>query len=122
MIRTPLVAALAAALLLAFAASALGRADAMKLKGTVGPGFTISLTQNGHKVRSVRAGTYTLVVADKSAIHNFVLEKSGGKVEKRVTSVGFTGTKTIRVKLTRGKWEFYCAPHESSMRGQFTVK
>ena len=123
MIRTSLVAALAAALLLALGASAYARADANRLKGTVGPGFTISLTKSGQKVRTLKAGTYTLVVSDKSSIHNFVLEKSrGGKFEKAVTSVGFTGTKTIRVKLTAGKWQYYCAPHEASMRGTFTVK
>ena len=60
-------------------------------------------------------------VSDKSSIHNFVLEKSGGKFEKAITSVGFTGTKTATVTLTKGKWEFYCAPHESSMKGEFTV-
>src|SRR5919202_5478105 len=122
MARTSLVAALAAALLLAFGASAFARADANKLKGTVGPSFTITLTKSGKKVRTLRAGTYTLTVADKSGIHNFVLEKSGGKFEKTVTSVGFTGTKTIRVKLTRGKWQYYCAPHESTMHGSFSVK
>jgi plastocyanin len=122
MVRTSLVAGIVVALALALGAPAFARADAMKLKGTVGPGFTISLTQNGHKVKTLKAGTYTLVVADKASIHNFVLEKSGGKFEKAVTSVGFVGTKTIRVKLTRGKWEFYCKPHESTMHGDFTVK
>ena len=111
-----------AAVTLALAASASGRTDALKLKGVVGPGFTITLTQNGHKVRGLKAGTYTLAVADKASIHNFVLEKKSGGFEKAVTSVGFTGTKTVRVKLNRGKWEYYCAPHESSMHGDFTVK
>lgn len=96
-------------------------ATAGTLRGTVGPGFSISLTQNGQRVRSLPAGTYTLVVADRASIHNFVLEKAHGAFEKAVTSVAFTGTKTITIKLAKGKWEVYCAPHESTMHQDFTV-
>jgi plastocyanin len=93
------------------------------LVGTVGPGFTIKLTKNGKPVKSIKAGTYLLVVKDKASIHDFVLEQSkGGKFEKTVTGVSFVGTKKLKVRLTRGTWEFYCAPHESSMHGEFTVR
>ena len=34
----------------------------------------------------------------------------------------FTGTKTVKIKLTAGQYEFYCRPHESQMQGTFTVK
>ena len=122
MVRTTLAAGAVAALTLAFGATAFARADATRLKGTVGPGFTISLTKNGHKVRTLKAGTYTFVVADKAAIHNFVLEQEkGGKFEKTLTGVSFMGTKTVTIKLRAGKWKFYCAPHESTMHGFFTV-
>jgi plastocyanin len=117
---TLIVAAVAA---LAVAATAPAHSAATKLKGTVGPGFSITLTQSGHKVKTLRAGTYTFVIADKASIHNFVLEQqTGGKFEKQLTSVGFTGTRTVTLKLKRGKWKYYCAPHESSMFGFFTVK
>ena len=54
--------------------------------------------------------------------HSFVLEQvSGGKFEKQLTTVPFTGTKTVTVTLKKGKWKYYCAPHESSMFGFFTV-
>ena len=122
MVRTSLVVTIVVTLVLGIATAAFARTDTMKLKGTVGPGFSIKLTQNGHAVKTLKAGTYTFVISDKASIHNFVLEKSGGKFEKAVTSVGFVGTKTIRVKLTRGKWEFYCKPHQSTMHGDFTVK
>ena len=122
MVRTSLVVTIVVTLALAVATAAFARTDTMKLKGTVGPGFSIKLTQNGHKVRTLKAGTYTIVVADKASIHNFVLEKErGGKFERALTSVTFVGTKTTRVKLTAGKWKFYCAPHESTMHGFFTV-
>ena len=92
------------------------------LRGTVGPGYSISLTQNGKRVRTLRAGTYRLVVDDRAAIHNFVIERShGGHFEQSVTSVPFTGTKTITLKLTKGDWEVYCAPHEATMHLDFTV-
>jgi hypothetical protein len=123
MARRSLVAAIVVALTLALGASAFARADANKLKGTVGPSFTISLTKNGHRVRTLTAGTYTFVISDKASIHNFTLEQEkGGKFEKDLTSVAFVGTKTVKVKLKAGKWKFYCKIHESQMFGFFTVK
>ena len=103
MIRTALaVTVVAAALALVPMAMSVGTKTPM-LTGTVGPGFTITLKKAGVKVRT--------------------FEKArGGKFERAITSVGFTGTKTIRVKLTKGKWEYYCAPHEDDMHGDFTVK
>ena len=63
-----------------------------------------------------------VVVADKATIHNFVLEReSPSHFEKTLTGVGFQGTKTATIKLTKGKWKYYCRPHESSMFGKFTV-
>jgi plastocyanin len=107
---------------LAFAAQS-SAMSAPKLKGTVGPGFTIKLVDStGKKVTSLKSGKYTFVVADKASIHNFVLEQEkGGKFEKDITGVGFTGSKTMTINLTKGKWKFYCRPHESSMFGNFTV-
>jgi plastocyanin len=122
MIRHALLAGTAAAAI-AVTASASAAPNATLINGAVGPGFTIKLTKNGTKVRSLKAGTYKIVVSDRSTEHNFVLEKAkGGTFEHQITSIPFTGTKTFTVKLTPGKWEFYCAPHESAMRGEFTVK
>jgi len=108
---------------LAFAAQSPAM-SAPKLKGTVGPGFTIKLVDStGKKVTTLKPGKYTFVVSDKASIHNFVLEQEkGGKFEKEITGVGFQGTKTMTVTLTKGKWKYYCAPHESVMFGNFTVK
>jgi plastocyanin len=36
--------------------------------------------------------------------------------------VSFTGNKTVKIKLKKGKYTYYCAPHASTMRGSFTVK
>jgi plastocyanin len=111
------------ALALGALAIAPAQAAAPKLVGTVGPGFTIKLTSGGKKVTKLRAGKYTFVIADKASIHNFVLEQeSGGKWEKQLTSVRFVGKKTVTVTLKKGKWKYYCAPHESMMFGFFTVR
>lgn len=90
------------------------------LKGTVGPGFTITLKKGGKTVKTLKPGTYKLAVADKASIHNFELEGPGLKNVE--TDVSATGAKTFTVKLKKGTYTFYCKPHESSMHGSFTVK
>jgi plastocyanin len=95
------------------------QAAAPKLVGTVGPGYTIKLTQGGRKVTKLKAGTYTFVISDKSSFHSYGLDGPKG-FEKDFTSVPFKGTKTFSVKLKTGKYKFYCSAHESSMFGFFT--
>ena len=106
------------------AAAALGQsASTPILRGTVGPGFTISLTKGGKKVRTLRAGIYTITVRDKAASHNFTLEReTKPKIEKHVTSTAFTGTKSVTLTLKKGEWSYYCSVHESTMHGSFVVK
>ena len=114
-----------AALGLAGAAVALGSSSATPtLKGTVGPGFTITLKNSkGQKVKTLTAGTYKIAISDKADIHTFSLKQvSGGHFNKDLTSDTFVGTKTVTVKLTKGKWQYYCAIHPTSMFGNFTVK
>lgn len=89
-----------------------------KLEGSVGPGFVIGLTQGGQPVTTLAAGTYTLVVDDKSNAHNFHLTGPGVDVS---TTVEETGTKTFRVKLRAGSYHYQCDPHASTMQGDFTV-
>jgi hypothetical protein len=90
-----------------------------KLTGTTGPGFTITLKSAGKSVKVLKAGTYTIVVSDKSSIHNFHLFGPG---VNKTTSVPFTGTKTWTVKLKPGKYTYQCDIHVASgMKGSFTV-
>src|SRR4051794_11386423 len=109
----------------ALAASALvatsdGRtSSSAALRGTVGPGLTIALAKAGNPVKALRTGTYRLTVVDRSAEHNFVLEH--GTSSRQLTSVAFTGTKTVTLRLTRGTWRIFCAPHASVMTRTFTV-
>ena len=95
-----------------------------KLKGVVGPGFTIKLTKGGKLVKQLRAGTYTFAISDKSNFHDFTLEKEKPKkphIEKLLSGIGATGPKTMTVKLVPGSWRAYCSVHESQMHQDFKV-
>ena len=90
------------------------------LEGETGPGFEIEVKQNGEDAESVKAGTYTLKVEDKSDQHNFHL--SGPGVDEVVTDVGFVGDKTVTVTLKQGTYTYQCDPHASQgMKGTFEV-
>jgi hypothetical protein len=121
-VRIAVVAAVAA-LGSAGAAMAFTPAATPVLKGTVGPGFTITLkSSSGKKVTSLKAGTYKFVITDKADIHTFdVAQTKGGHFHKELTSAGFKGTKTVTVKLTKGSWQYYCAVHPTEMFGNFKV-
>lgn len=91
-----------------------------RLVGTTGPGFTITVKRNGVKVKTLRPGKYTLVVADKSSAHNFRLRGPG--LNRAVTSVAFRGTKTVTVTLRVGRYTYHCDPHAlGGMKGTFRV-
>jgi len=119
-----IVAVLVAAAL-AVAGAALSSSSSMPtLKGVTGPGYSVSLTKGGKKVKTLKAGKYKIVVSDKSSFHSSVLERekpSSPKMEKDITGVGFTGTKTVVMTLKPGSWRFYCNVHESQMHQDFKV-
>jgi plastocyanin len=114
--RVPAVLALALAVTIVAGTTV---AAAKTLSGSVGPGFTITLKSGGKKVTSVKAGTHKIRVSDKSSSHNFHI--TGPGVNKRITTVGFTGTKTVTLKLKKGTYRYVCDPHSSDMRGSFKV-
>jgi plastocyanin len=95
-----------------------GLAKGTKLKGSVGPGYTISLKDGaGKAVKKVKAGkTYRIAVADKSAAHNFHL--SGPGFNKR-TAVGKRASAIWKVKFKKGTYKFQCDPHHTLMKGSF---
>ena len=123
-VKTLHSAPLAAALAVVFALSAqigVGSAAAAPktVNGSVGPGFTISLKLAGKKVNKLRATTYRFRVTDRSSSHNFRLR--GPSYNRAITSVGFTGTKTVTVRLRKGTYRYVCDPHSSFMKGSFRV-
>ena len=107
------------ALVAALAVASVASAATPTLVGTVGPGFTITLTKGGKKVSKLTAGTYVFQISDKSSIHNFHLTGHGGLNKK--TSVGGTGSSTWKLTLKKGTYKFVCDPHASLMKGSFTV-
>ena len=102
-----------AALAAALAAALPAVAATPTANGTVGPGFTITMSK-----KPTKAGKVKLVVADKSSIHNFHLTGPGVNVK---TSVSATGTKTFTITVKKGTYRFVCDPHASSMKGSFKV-
>ncbi len=104
---------LIATLVTALAAALPAVAATPVFKGTVGPGFTISMA-----AKPKTAGKIKLVIADKSNIHNFHLTGPGVNVK---TSVSAVGTKTFTVTLKKGTYKFVCDPH-AFMKGSFTIK
>ncbi len=108
---------LLAALCAAIAAPA-AFAKSPTLTGTVGPGFTITLTQGGKSVKSLKAGTYVFKISDKSNIHDFHLTGPG---VNKTTTVGGTGSSTWTLKLKEGTYKYICDPHATIMHGSFKV-
>ena len=108
----------AAAALVAAAFSVAATAATPVLVGTVGPGFTITLTQNGKKVASLKAGKYIFKISDKSNIHDFHL--TGPGVNKTTSTPG-TGSATWTLTLKKGTYKFVCDPHATTMKGSFKV-
>jgi len=111
---------LAAAAAVALATAAPTGAATTKLVASVGPSFTITLTKGGKKVTTLKPGTYSITVNDKSTFHNFHL--TGPGVNKR-TGVAFKGTpaKPWTVTLKKGTYKYVCDPHATQMKGSFRV-
>jgi plastocyanin len=112
---------LAALVVAALAASSSGSAATAKtVTGTVGPGFTIRLTMNGKKVTKLKAATpYRFVIRDRSSIHDFHLRGPG--LNRVLSSVEDTGTKSFVLRLKKGSYRFVCDPHSGIMHGRFQV-
>jgi len=91
------------------------------LTGTDGPGYTINLKLSGKAVKTLKAGTYKVVIHDMSSLHGWSLDGPHG-FAKDISSVPAVGTKTVTLKLKAGSYKFYCPAHEPTMFGRFTVK
>lgn len=121
-VRLLLVVA-AAGVLLGFGATrgSHAAATAGQLVGDVGLGdsFTISLKDaSGAAVKHLDPGTYTLLVHDHSAIHNFDLNGPGVSAATDITGVG---DQTFTITLTDGVYFFECDAHPAQMKGSFAV-
>jgi hypothetical protein len=93
-----------------------------QLVGTVGPGFTIDLTDAmGKHVDVVPAGRYEVLIHDLSDMHNFVLGEKATGNRPAQTEVSFVGDATFIVDLRPGLWVYACSPHFETMNGKLMV-
>jgi plastocyanin len=113
--------ALAAAVAAAALVPAAAHSENPVLVGTVGTddAFEIDLADSsGNAVKHLDPGTYTIVIHDRSTIHNFHLTGPG---VSQTTEVSFVGDVTWTVTFADGVYDFQCDPHAASMHGSFTV-
>jgi len=90
------------------------------LRGTIGPGYTISLkSTHGKNVTTLKHGKYTFSVRDRANIHNFTLNGPGVR-NKMITGTSFVGTKTVALTLKKGTYTYYCTVHPT-ITGTFKV-
>jgi hypothetical protein len=81
--------------------------------------FVISLKDSsGAAVTHLDPGTYSIVVNDRSEIHDFHLRGPGVDV---ATGISEVGTITWSVTLRDGTYTFVCDPHDTVMKGAFGV-
>jgi hypothetical protein len=119
--RLGLLAVLLVLVALPAAGAGATRADNPVLTGDVGANdaFTIGLTgPTGSPVTNLDPATYTLLVHDRSGIHNFHLKGPGVDV---ATPIEQTGDFTFTVTLVAGTYIFVCDAHATYMKGSFTV-
>ena len=114
---------LALAVTAAAAVIAAGSASAATptLTGTLSgdSAFKIGLLSKGKAVKTLKAGKYKIVGNDQAKTHNYHLKGPG---VNKATSVSGKGKFTWTVTLKKGKYTFICDPHQSFMKGSFTVK
>ena len=90
-----------------------------KLLATVGPNATISLrSASGAVLRTVKRGTYSIVVRDRSKLHNFHLVGAG---VNRKSGLAATGTLTWKLKLSAGTLRFFSDRSPAKVRGSIRV-
>jgi hypothetical protein len=90
-----------------------------KLLATVGPKNTISLkSASGATLKTVKAGTYSITVRDRSKLHNFHLV---GKGVNRKSGLAGTGTLTWKLKLSAGTLRFFSDKSPKTVKGSVRV-
>lgn len=84
-----------------------------RLRGTVGPGSTITISR--HRMAK---GRYRLVVKDESSQHNWHITGPG---VDRSTTVEGTGRTVWRVRLRPGTYSIVCDIHSATMSTSLRV-
>jgi plastocyanin len=93
-----------------------------KLVLTSGPGFVITLkAASGKAVKLLERGTYTVVVRDRSPVHDAHIVAPG--FDRRTKPLSYVGTQRWRMKLAKtGTLRFLCDPHaRGGMKGSAKI-
>jgi plastocyanin len=86
-------------------------------------GFNITLNDaSGKKVSRLVPGTYTVVVDDRSTIHNFHLASNDDPTVDFRTDLEFVGQQSFTVTFkNNNEYAYACEPHWQVMNGSFLV-
>ena len=115
-LRGLMLLAAAAAVMLVPAATP---ATLPQLIGTVGPGFSITITHpDGSPVTQLDPGTYEIVVHDLAIEHNFHLSGPG---VNQATVVETEGDFNWTVTFVEGRYSVVCDPHSRQMHREFVA-
>jgi hypothetical protein len=100
-------------------------ADVPVLNAIVGTNDSFTITLNdasGKKVTRLDPGTYTVVVDDRSRIHNFHLASNDDPTVDFRTDIDFVGHMSFTVTFKNdNQYAYACEPHWQSMNGSFFV-
>jgi plastocyanin len=120
---TLLVVAGAAGFWIAAAASAPKGNPVLEAIVGTNDGFNITLNDaNGNKVVTLDPGTYTVIVHDRSALHNFHMASNFDSSVDIRTDVDFVGDQAFTVTFKPGiEYAYACEPHWQVMNGSFFV-
>jgi len=80
----------------------------------------LTVTLGGKALKRLPAGTYTIVVSDRSAKRDVSLRRIGGN-GTILTPKAFVGTRQSAVDLTTGQWKLFSAANEGGVFSFFTV-
>jgi hypothetical protein len=120
-VRAPVLIAIAAGLLVLPSAARAGHPILIARSG-LHDGYTISLrTPGGKLVKSLPAGTYTIVVHDYSKVHNFALGSQTQNKRLFTTGIPWVGKRSYTLKLVPGRYAYACSAHFQTMNGTFVV-
>ncbi len=75
------------------------------LEATIAKGGRESVVRGTKRVTKLAPGRYTVRVTDRSTTGGLVLRRANGQT-RTLSGVRFTGTRSVRVALTRGRWTF----------------
>jgi len=114
-----------AAVVVAVSGSSSARAEDATLTAIVGTndGFIITFDDaSGRKVTRLAPGTYTIVVDDRSKIHNFHLASNDDPTVDFRTDLEFVGQQSFTVTFKNDNvYAYACEPHWQVMNGSFLV-